>query len=123
VAFAFAPIAADHLVSAAAASSAVDGERVKRKLDCNCAVLHARDLEGRVEGHVEQWQALHRGGVGARGLAGQANRGETAHRADATHRAAGSEYVPVHLAAYVEGVVGFPVRHYRLAADDAANPD
>ena len=35
----------------------VSGER---DLDCRCAVLRARDIESRVEGHVERWEALSR---------------------------------------------------------------
>jgi hypothetical protein len=69
--------------------------------DCNCAVMHAFDLEGRIEGHVQLWRSLHRRAV--------AQQGEVV---------AGREYVPVHLASYVEGVVGFPLRQYRLAGDE-----
>jgi hypothetical protein len=71
----------------------------ERDLDCRCAVLHARDIESRVEGHVERWEALSR--------AAQA-------RSAAMRRGSAS----VHLTSLVEGVVGFPVRQFRLAADD-----
>src|SRR6478752_612712 len=35
-------------------------ERLSREPDCRCGVLHARDIESRVEGHVERWEALTR---------------------------------------------------------------
>ena len=69
---------------------------VQRDLDCRCAVLYARDMESRVEGHVERFEAMS---------------SAPAQRAPAAHR--------VHVASYVEGVVGFPVRQFRLAADEA----
>lgn len=76
-------------------------------LDCRCAVLHARDMESRVEGHVERFEAL-------------------SH--ESPERAAGARHAQrLHLASYVEGMVGFPVRDFRLAtdadADDGAGSD
>jgi hypothetical protein len=61
--------------------------------DCRCATIQARDLERQVDRHVAQWQALH----SAR---------------DATGKR------PIRPKNMVEGVVGFPVRHFRLAADE-----
>jgi hypothetical protein len=61
--------------------------------DCPCGALRGRDLESQVDRHVEQWQALH----------GQ-------HDGKPQHR--------LHSRNLVEGFVGFPVRHFRLAADD-----
>jgi hypothetical protein len=66
-----------------------------REPDCRCAVLHARDIESRVDGHVERFEAQSRA---------------PAHRHD--HRARA-----LHGTQFVEGVVGFPVRNFRLAAD------
>ena len=80
-----------------------------RDLDCRCAVLHARDIESRVEGHVERFEAL-----------------SSAPAAKPTERALTARHARhLHLATYVEGVVGFPVRDFRLAADpdDAAGSD
>jgi len=68
-----------------------------REPDCRCAVLHARDIESRVEGHVERWEALTR----ASGLTQPAK-----PRADALRSTR-----------FVEGVVGFPVAQFRLASD------
>jgi hypothetical protein len=73
-----------------------------REPDCRCAVLHARDMESRVEGHFERWQSMPR-------TTEDAERDRVANQA-----------VPLRLSSYVEGVVGFPVRHYRLALDDNA---
>jgi hypothetical protein len=73
-----------------------------REPDCRCAVLHARDIESRVEGHVERWQAMPR-------TVEDAERDRVANQA-----------IPLRLSSFVEGVVGFPVRHYRLALDDNA---
>jgi hypothetical protein len=73
-----------------------------REPDCRCAVLHARDIESRVEGHFERWQSMPR-------TADDEERDRVANQA-----------VPLRLSSYVEGVVGFPVRHYRLALDDNA---
>ena len=73
-----------------------------REPDCRCAILHARDIESRVEGHVERWQSMPR-------------TVEDAERARAANRVR-----PLRLSSFVEGVVGFPVRHYRLALDDNA---
>src|SRR5689334_21706154 len=72
---------------------------VQRDLDCRCAVLYARDMESRVEGHVERFEAM---------SSAPAQRASAAH---AAHR--------LHVATYVEGMVGFPVRQFRLAADEA----
>jgi hypothetical protein len=58
-----------------------------------CGALRARDLESQVDRHVEQWQALH-----------------------ASHDAKPQR--GLHPGNLVEGVVGYPVRHFRLAADD-----
>jgi hypothetical protein len=68
-----------------------------REPDCRCGVLHARDIESRIEGHVERWEAMSRGAQPAR----------------AEPRRSGA----LHMTSLVEGVVGFPVRQYRLAAD------
>lgn len=73
-----------------------------REPDCRCAVLHARDIESRVEGHVERFVSMPRTSD------------------DAAHDRVASQAMPLHLTAFVEGVVGFPVRHYRLALDDAS---
>ena len=67
--------------------------------DCRCAVLHARDIESRVEGHVERWEAM--------------SMARSAQVQPPTRTAA----VRTHMTSFVEGVVGFPVRQYRLAAD------
>jgi hypothetical protein len=67
--------------------------------DCRCAVLHARDMESRVEGHVERWEAM--------------SLARTATLQPPTRTAAAR----VHMTSLVEGIVGFPVRQYRLAAD------
>jgi hypothetical protein len=73
-------------------------------LDCRCAVLHARDMEGRIDGHVERFEAL--------------------SSAPPLQRAAAGEAAPrLHLANVVEGVVGFPVRQFRLAADADSDGD
>lgn len=81
---------------------------VQGDLDCRCAVLHARDMESRIEGHVERFEAL--------SAAPSPEIADPGHARD-VHLA--------HLASYVEGVVGFPVRDFRLAddADDAAGSD
>jgi hypothetical protein len=73
------------------------GQRVAdREPDCRCGVLHARDIESRIEGHVEQWESLAR---------------------DPARRVAPQRAVPLHTTSFVEGVVGFPVRQFRLASD------
>ena len=69
-----------------------------REPDCRCAVLHARDMESRVEGHFERWQSMPRTTQDGERVAKHA--------------------LPLRLSSFVEGVVGFPVRHYRLALDD-----
>jgi hypothetical protein len=68
-----------------------------REPDCRCGVLHARDIESRVEGHVERWEALTRGGaaVPSGKMRGDALRSTS----------------------FVEGVIGFPVGQFRLASD------
>jgi len=72
-----------------------------RSLDCRCAVLHARDMEGRIDGHLERFEALSSAPPPQRAGAGGARR--------------------LHFANLVEGMVGFPMRQFRLAADmDAA---
>jgi len=71
-----------------------------REPDCRCGVLHARDIESRVEGHVERWEAL------SRGATQKQARTPRHHHSDALH---GTRFV--------EGMVGFPVRQFRLAAD------
>jgi hypothetical protein len=78
----------------------------QRDLDCRCAVMHARDMESRVDGHVERFEAL--------------SSAPPPQRASAATRAR-----HVHAATYVEGMVGFQVRQFRLAADadDAAGSD
>jgi len=73
-----------------------------REPDCRCAVLHARDIESRVEGHVERWQSMPR------------------TMEDAERDRVANQVIPLRLSSYVDGVVGFPVRHYRLALDDNA---
>ena len=74
-----------------------------REPDCRCAVLHARDIESRVDGHVERWQAM-----------------AARTPADVERDRAAGRTIPLRLTAFVEGVVGFPVRHYRLAVEDNA---
>jgi hypothetical protein len=69
-----------------------------REPDCRCSVLHTRDIESRVDGHVERWAALSR-------AAAQPRHKRTRHTA-------------LHGTSFVEGVVGFPMRQFRLAADD-----
>lgn len=64
--------------------------------DCGCATPQGHDLQSQVDRHLEQWQALH----------------------DAS---AGTAKPRLHPKSLIEGVVGFPVRHYRLAADDQAD--
>jgi hypothetical protein len=66
--------------------------------DCHCAVLHARDIESRIDGHVERFEQqtrMHTRNVDKR-----------AQRARALHGPA-----------FVEGFTGFPVRQFRLATD------
>ena len=94
-------------VESPAVSVAFAQRAAQPDLDCRCAVLHARDIESRVEGHVERFEAL-----SAATSAQYASPGPPHAR-------------KVHLANYVEGVVGFPVRDFRLAgdADDAAGSD
>jgi len=72
--------------------------------DCRCSALYARDLEGRIEGHVERWESLPRSSA-------------TAERARMRARA-----TPLHTASFVEGVVGFPLHDFRLAADEQSRP-
>jgi hypothetical protein len=96
------PVPAEALfVAAAAVPQAVASLPSAVEPECRCAVLHARDLEGRVEGHVELWQALEQSATRVR------------------HAAARNGVAPLR-PAYVEGVVGFPVRDFRLAQDDRA---
>lgn len=75
---------------------AVSQRVADREPDCRCGVLHARDMESRIEGHVEQWESLAR---------------------DPARRAPAQRAVPLHTTSFVEGVVGFPVRQFRLASD------
>jgi hypothetical protein len=96
LAFADGPIQPDPPVPLERASQVVSPDR---DLDCRCAVLHARDIESRVEGHVAQWEARSR----AAQLAVPASRPTSAK---------------AHLTSLVEGIVGFPVQQFRLAADD-----
>jgi hypothetical protein len=67
-----------------------------REPDCRCAVLHARDIESRVDGHVERYEQ-------------QQSRASARHH-DKRARA-------LHGTSFVEGVTGFPVRQFRLASD------
>ena len=97
LAFADGPIQPDPPVPLERASHVVSADR---DLDCRCAVLHARDMESRIEGHVAQWEALSRGA-------------QTHAPALRQVRAKG------HLTSLVEGIVRFPVRQFRLAADEA----
>jgi hypothetical protein len=80
----------------------VSTSAVEREPDCRCAVLHARDIESRIEGHVALWQSMPR------------------TPADAERERTATQAVPFRLTAFIEGVVGFPMRHYRLAVDDNA---
>jgi hypothetical protein len=75
--------------------------------DCRCAVLHARDMESRVEGHIERFEAQH--------VAAASTPGQRVARGARSHHTAAPQST-----AFVEGVVGFPVRDYRLAADSEA---
>jgi len=93
------PVPAELAMQHPLAVSMTAGER---EPDCRCAVLHTRDIESRVDGHVERWQSM--------------PRTPTAQR----ERVAGGGVVPLRFTAFVEGMVGFPVRHYRLAVDDSA---
>ena len=72
----------------------------ERDPDCRCAVLHARDIESRIDGHVERFEARTR---------------TPARHPDKRARALNGT-------AFVHGVVGFPVREFRLASetDDGA---
>ena len=70
-----------------------------REPDCRCGVLHARDIESRVAGHVERWESLR----------APAPAGRTTPR---QRRSEG-----LHPTTFAEGVVGFPMRQFRLAAD------
>jgi hypothetical protein len=65
--------------------------------DCRCSALFVRDLSRRIEGHVERWESLPR----------------TAEPAAAPLTGALPAYVQ--LAAFVDGVVGFPLHDNRLA--------
>ena len=67
-----------------------------RDPDCRCAVLHTRDMESRVDGHVERFEA-------------QSRTPPRHHR----HKRAS----PLHGTSFVEGMTGFPVREFRLASD------
>jgi len=69
-----------------------------REPDCHCAVLHARDIESRVDGHVERYEQ-------------QAQPSQTSTRNH--HKRARA----LHGTSFVEGVTGFPVRQFRLAVD------
>ena len=69
-----------------------------RDLDCRCAVLHSRDMESRIEGHVERWEALSRAAQGM--------------------RPATRDQLAVAHTSFVDGVVGFPMHQFRLAADE-----
>ena len=76
---------------------ALVGRAPARDLDCRCAVLYARDIESRIEGHVERYEAL-------------------SSAPAAQHAATRTRHV--HVASYVEGMVGFPVHSFRLTADE-----
>ena len=65
----------------------------EREPDCRCGVLHARDIESRVDGHVERFEA----------------RSRTPAHKKRSHA--------LHGGAFAEGVTGFPVRQFRLAKD------
>jgi hypothetical protein len=93
------PVPAEVVMQHPLAVATTAGER---EPDCRCAVLHARDIESRIDGHVARWQSMPR----------------TAE--DAERERVATRVVPLRLTAFVEGVVGFPVRHYRLALDDSA---
>jgi len=96
------PVPAELAMQFPLARTSVADIDADREPDCRCAILHARDIESRVEGHVERWQSMPR-------------TVEDAERARAANRVR-----PLRLSSFVEGVVGFPVRHYRLALDDNA---
>jgi hypothetical protein len=65
--------------------------------DCRCSALYMRDLGRRVEGHVERWESLPR------------------LRAPAAAPLEGAMTAYVHVAAFVDGMVGFPLHDYRLS--------
>jgi hypothetical protein len=65
--------------------------------DCRCSALYMRDLGRRVEGHVERWESLPR------------------LRAPAAAPLEGAMTAYVHMAAFVDGMVGFPLHNYRLS--------
>jgi hypothetical protein len=86
--------------------------------DCRCGALYVRDLERRVEGHVERWEAMR--------LDSAMSRQPMAMVAPVTVAppvALATPVVlhvdaraPVHLAAsLVDGMVGFPLHDFRLA--------
>ena len=66
----------------------------EREPDCHCAVLHARDIESRIDGHVERFEQTR------------------AHARHADKRARA-----LRGGAFVEGVTGLPVRQFRLTTD------
>lgn len=66
--------------------------------DCRCSALYVRDLGRRIEGHVERWESLPR--LQAPVAPAPLTRGMTAY---------------VHLAVFVDGVIGFPLHDYRLS--------
>lgn len=68
-----------------------------REPDCRCAVLHARDIESRIDGHVERFEAQSR----------------TPPRLHHRHKRGSA----LHGASFVEGVTGFPMREFRLASE------
>jgi hypothetical protein len=70
--------------------------------DCRCGALYARDLAGRIDGHVERWEALPRPPVPAQPDAAMAAQPGAASGA------------AVHVA-FVDGVVGFPLHDFRLS--------
>jgi hypothetical protein len=100
--------------NAAATLQPVASSAVVAEPDCRCGALFVRDLERRVEGHVERWEALSRhGGT----VVAQARDGGN-DPAPAAMMPAGSPRVDggnLYLAALlVDGMVGFPLHDFRL---------
>jgi hypothetical protein len=90
--------------------------------DCRCGALYARDLERRVEGHVERWEAMrHDSGTASEPMATAAT--VTMPPLVSPPVATVTPVVlhvdngaPVHLTALlVDGMLGFPLHDFRLA--------
>jgi len=88
--------------------------------DCRCGALYARDLERRVEGHVERWEAMH-SGTASDPMATAATVTVLPLVSPPVVIATPAvlhvdNFAPVHLTALlVDGMLGFPLHDFRLA--------